>query len=59
LTVEQTEVIQRCVVQLNKQLFMQYDQALDLIDELERLQLNVNIPVAEAVSELLLGNDRQ
>jgi hypothetical protein len=54
LTSEQLYAALNCVVRLNKQLFMKYEAALDLIDDLEKVGLNTDISIAAPLVRLLI-----
>jgi hypothetical protein len=46
LTSEQLRTVLNCVARLNKELFMSYDTALTLIDDLESVGLNTDVSIA-------------
>jgi len=54
LTPEQLLVVQRCAARLGRQLFLNYEAALDLIDELETVGLKIDPPEAEGLTEILV-----
>jgi hypothetical protein len=54
LTLEQLDAVLNCVVRLNTELFLKYERALDLIDDLENAGLNTDISVAEPIAALLI-----
>jgi hypothetical protein len=40
---------------LRKEVFLSYDAALDLIDDLEKSELNINPPEAETLASTLVN----
>jgi hypothetical protein len=59
LTVQQLDAVLNCVVRLNAELFLKYETALDLIDDLENVGLNTDISVAEPIAALLLDETNE
>ena len=55
LTREQLLAVVSCVARLNQELFLKYETALALIDELEDAGLNTDPSIASPIAELLLG----
>jgi hypothetical protein len=54
LTSDQLNCLSFCLDRLTKEMFLSYDAALDLIDELENAQLNVNPVEAAALNSILI-----
>jgi hypothetical protein len=55
LTIEQLNTVLNCVVCLNKQLFLTYETALNLIDDLDEANLNTDPSIATPLATLLIG----
>jgi hypothetical protein len=56
LTTEQLTTVLNCVARLNKELFLNYDTALNLIDDLEEANLNTDPSIATPLATLLIGD---
>jgi hypothetical protein len=54
LKLDQLIAVHSCVTSLNRELFMTYDRALDLVDDLEEVGLNVDISIATPLQQLLI-----
>jgi hypothetical protein len=54
LSMEQLSAVLHCVVRLSKEMFLDYDTALNLVDALEDAGLNADVSVAAPVAELLI-----
>ena len=54
LTEKQLNILSLCIGRLNNEIFLSYEAALNLIDELEESDLNVNPPEAETLSSILI-----
>jgi hypothetical protein len=59
LSLEQIAVLRKGFVRLSKEMFLQYDAALDLLDEFEAAGLTIDPPEAGDLEQVLLdGDDR-
>jgi hypothetical protein len=54
LTSDQLVAVLNCVSRLNRELFIAYDTALDLVDDLEKAGLNTDISIAAPLARLLI-----
>jgi hypothetical protein len=54
LTLDQLIAVLNCVTRLNRELFITYDTALDLVDDLEKVGLNTDISIAAPLARLLI-----
>ena len=59
LTSEQLSVVLNCVVRLNKELFLTYETALNLIDDLENVGLNTDLSIAAPLATLLIDEPNE